>query len=136
MGALVVALVAAGCGSREPETANVVGSIEVQGRAQVEIPRQSGPCYVKDGYDDVREGVSVVIRDGKGEVVALTPLWAPVVTFTSGVESPYDYKCRFNFIAEGVPKGHDFYSVEVGHRGQVNFDEAGLFGRGPHLTLG
>lgn len=77
-------------------------------------------CYGSGGYSDVESGMPVTIRDGKGDILA---------TGNTGTGSQPEGKysqvqCVFEFKIDNVPKA-DFYAIEIGRRGQLNysFDE-------------
>jgi len=83
-------------------------------------------CYTTGGYNDIRAGTDVIVRDETGKTVALGQLGSG----TSSMGS-----CEFPFQVRQVPAGSKFYTVEVSHRGEITFkaDEA----RHPvSLTLG
>jgi hypothetical protein len=73
-------------------------------------------CYGTGGYKDIQGGMSVTIRDGKGGILATG-------NTESGKRPTGEFsnvQCVFSFQLDNVPKS-DFYSVEVGRRGQLNF---------------
>lgn len=66
-------------------------------------------CSGSGGYDDIRKGASVTVYDATGKVVGTGEL--------SG--STYaESGCTWYFQVS-VPDGHDFYQVEVSHRGKI-----------------
>ncbi len=84
-------------------------------------------CFGDGGYDDIRSGVSVTVRDGAGAVLGTGRLG-------DGVK---DLWCTFNFTVADLPKV-DFYSVEVGRRGELtySFDEMETSGWKVDLSIG
>lgn len=73
-------------------------------------------CYGTGGYEDIQAGMSVTVRDGKGNILATGQA-------ENGRRPTGEFsivKCAFNFQVDNVPKS-DFYSIEVGHRGQLNY---------------
>lgn len=68
------------------------------------------------GYDDISEGVSVVIYNADGKKVAAGALEAGRSEGDNGL-------CVFDFKVPDVPSGDGPYGVEVGNRGQVTFKE-------------
>lgn len=73
-------------------------------------------CYGTGGYTDIKEAMAVTIRDGKGNILATGAT-------ESGKRPTGEYSnvlCNFSFEVGNVPKV-DFYSIEVGRRGQLNF---------------
>lgn len=117
----------------------VNGDISVEGDYSANLARDNstvdGPCQVEEGYDDIAEGRSVVIRDSKGETVAIGDLGAVVLAVVEGETDMRMTYCRAHFSVDEVPRGRGFYSVEVGSRGEVEFSEEALFDS-PQLTLG
>lgn len=73
-------------------------------------------CTGSGGYDDIREGAQVVVRDGGGRTLALGSLGGGEMIAAT---------CVFPFEIPGVPRSR-FYSVEVSHRGEVNFSREDL----------
>ncbi len=81
-----------------------------------DIAGNDSNCYGTGGYRDIREAMPVTIRDGKGNILATGAT-------NSGKRPPGEYaniQCTFSFEVSNVPKV-DFYSIEVGRRGQLNF---------------
>lgn len=73
-------------------------------------------CYGTGGYDDIRESMTVTVRDGAGKILA--------VGDTDAGKAPgsadFFVQCVFEFQVDGIPPS-DFYSVEVGRRGELNY---------------
>jgi hypothetical protein len=67
-------------------------------------------CEGSGGYDDIREGAQVTVKDENGHVLATSDL-------LSGVASS-DIECDFAFVVADVPDAR-FYAVEVSHRGEI-----------------
>lgn len=120
-----------GAGARDVSGTVLVGSKLTAYRA----PEEGSPCSVKDGYDDMKPGAPVTIRDSKGEIIAMGELSISTATYSGGSVQLGMHKCLFPFTVKNVPAGRGFYSIEVGNRGQVEFNEEALFGT-PALTLG
>ncbi|MBE9216805.1 PASTA domain-containing protein [Plectonema cf. radiosum LEGE 06105] len=81
-----------------------------------EIQGTDDYCYGSGGYSDIKGGMSVTVRDGKGNILATG-------NTESGVRPPGEYsniQCTFSFNVNNIPKT-EFYSVEVGRRGQMNY---------------
>jgi hypothetical protein len=76
-----------------------------------------GGCEGSGGYEDIAEGASVTVYDAAGAVIATGSLGTS--TYELGT-------CTFDVSVGHVPKGEDFYKVEVSHRGtvQLTADEA------------
>ena len=88
------------------------------------------PCTGKGGYDDIRLGASVVVKDGKGVTLATGRLGA-------GKMGEFGVDCEFSLEVLNVPKA-DFYSIEVGHRGALTYSrkELGAIGWSVAFELG
>lgn len=76
----------------------------------------SRSCVGSSGYDDIRPGTSVTVRNETGETIATTELGSG--EFFDGVGCEYDFQV-------GVPDA-SFYRIEVSHRGDVEFSKAEL----------
>lgn len=89
-------------------------------------------CRGTGGYDDVREGAQVVVKDGGGKIIASTSLSSGKVA-----RPEYTWRCQFEFTIEDVPKA-DFYQIEVSHRGALTYPRQELEERGwfVSFTLG
>lgn len=130
--AAVVLLPLAGCGgsqlegaSAPPSTFKVTGTIMLD-RGVGSAPEDGGDCITDGGYLDIREGAQVTVTDEHDVVIALGSL-DPGHTL--------DAKCIFGFTVTGVPEGKHFYSVEVAHRGALQYTRDGV-GKELALTLG
>lgn len=73
-------------------------------------------CEGKGGYDDLVPGTQVLVTDSSGRNIGLGSLDA-------GVSGLYGESCAFTFRVPDVPSDGGVYSVEVGHRGALNFSE-------------
>ncbi|RZT84913.1 hypothetical protein EV383_1771 [Pseudonocardia sediminis] len=104
------------------------GSMTVNGST---IPQKGptavGVCTTWRGFFDVRAGTAVTVRDSSGAIVAVGQL-APATVGGYG-------SCTFPFMLEDVPLS-DFYTVEVGRRGEVTATAADVTSAGVHLSLG
>lgn len=69
-------------------------------------------CYGTGGYRDVRTNMPVTIRDGQGIILATGE--------TRSGKKDSIVTCIFEFEVSEIPKV-DFYSIEVGRRGQLNY---------------
>lgn len=102
--AVVVVLVVSGGGGQ-----TITGSISLFD------PDVGSDCTGSSGYDDIRSGASITIRNETGETLATGNLGAG--EFFDGVG------CDYPFTVEDVPDA-DFYRIEVTHRGEVEFSRA------------
>ncbi len=71
-------------------------------------------CEGEGGYDDMREGAQVTVRDGSDELIASGRL-AEGEVVTGG--------CEFSFAVQDVPTAA-FYTIEVSHRGGLAYSAA------------
>ncbi len=111
----------AGCSNSD---LTVTGTIEVPGASQTNTAGEDC-AYVSPGYDDIDLGTQVTVIDQSGDVVGLGQL--DTATYTGpypGTDS--GGTCKFSFSVPNVAAGSDFYSIEVGNRGEVTFSEGDL----------
>ena len=104
----------------EPSTFTLTGTFELTEDA---VSDGLGGCEGSGGYDDITEGTAVTVYDAAGTVVATGQL---------GDSKMSSGTCTFEVAVEDVPRGEDFYKVEISHRGTVQLSgdeaEAGQFG--------
>lgn len=84
-------------------------------------------CRGEGGYSDIAGGTQVTVSDDTGTVIAvgaLAPGWGSV------------HSCILPFTVHDVPAGHEFYQVEVSHRGKIKFREEEAKNGLPTLSLG
>jgi hypothetical protein len=98
-----------------PATFSAHGYIDVDG-SSYRLYTGGRTCQPDDGYDDITPGAQVTVTSPSGEVIAVGRLGA-------GRRSA-PYTCRFRFTVAGIPDGLPLYSVEVGHRGALTYNEA------------
>ena len=147
MRSLVLALsiattLAAGCASSQPEPSpsvsvpallSIGGTVSVAGGVS-----QNGldgePCALAEaGYEDIRDGAQVVITDASSKTIAVGKLGPGKMRRPGGADAS-DRHCVFAFEVS-APRGHDFYGIEVSHRGRLQYTAAQL--QAPlELTLG
>lgn len=111
-----------------PTTFSVNGTITLVADSLNSEQAMGGACVTDGGYDDIRTGAQVSVRDEASKVIALGRLDAGHVAeqFTEGALVGYAYKCVFGFTVADVPEGHSIYSVEVSHRGELQYARADL----------
>jgi hypothetical protein len=81
--------------------------------------RGSDDCYVSDGgYDDIQEGLELVILNGKGDRLTTTAL-------ESGEDGISFVWCTFPF-SFTVLEGEEEYIVDFGRRGDFSYSETEL----------
>lgn len=77
-------------------------------------------CYGTGGYSDIQSGMPVTIKDGSGAIIAT----GDVGIGSKPAESQYSsVQCMFSFSVGNIPKA-DFYQVQVGRRGVLNYSFA------------
>ena len=117
---------AAPTASPKPETFDVAGTLTLSGYRDVTLA--DGDCVGDGGYADIRGGAPVIVRDSRGEQLALGSLepgtW-PVID---------EWSCDFAFRLDGVPESGTTYSLEVARRGEVPFSRDDALS--VRLTLG
>lgn len=127
--ALVALLAVAGCGGSTatkspatsptgPKTFTVSGSMQVN-PAALYVPKWRGKSCTSDtGYTDVAAGVAVVVSNPSGVKVAIGALGPGKLSNS--------YTCSYPFTVRDVPDKWSVYSIEVGHRGQVDYSRTQL----------
>lgn len=135
---ITIALLLAGCGAQESATFGTVGnelatptpsaaeSYTIEGvfalvdADGIHIER-AGPaaraewCAGTGGYDDIEPGLQVVVRDGEGSTLGTGRL-----EYDHEAHEATNDLCPLVFTVE-VPRS-DFYSIEVGRRGELVYD--------------
>ena len=69
-------------------------------------------CFGTGGYDDVRGGMKVTVRDGSGTIIATGD--------TDDGRTESSVICVLEFSLSDVPIV-DFYEIEVGRRGSISY---------------
>lgn len=111
--ALVVLIVIACSGMHTLE-----GSMEVIESLPLEDANSIGaPCTGLGGFDDLRRGTTVMVKDENGKVLAVGKLEGGLVV---ALET-----CRFTFKVANIPDA-DFYQIEVSHRGALTYSRGDL----------
>jgi hypothetical protein len=82
-------------------------------------------CSGVGGYDDIRAGTPVSVRDGAGGILAAGTLRSGYVE---------GLRCVFTFELIGVDRS-DVYTFEVGRRGELTYSHAELAADGWHVDL-
>jgi hypothetical protein len=93
-----------------------VGAVAVDGPA----------CAGAGGYSDIAPTTPVVVKNGKGDVLATSSL---------GPGKGDASLCTFSFTFP-VTEGQDRYVVSVGRRGEFSYTFGQLRGQGVHIRLG
>ncbi|MEY2422810.1 MAG: hypothetical protein QOI95_2877 [Acidimicrobiaceae bacterium] len=95
-----------------------------------------GPCTGQGGFNDLRDGAPVVVKDGAGKIVATGQLGAGKRIGVNGATT-VSTECRFPVTVSGIPAS-DFYQVEVSRRGAQTYSLADLETATwqVHLTIG
>ncbi|HYQ64532.1 hypothetical protein [Actinophytocola sp.] len=124
----VVALVIVLTSSDDDPAAN---SVTINGSMKMgygDITRSGSDCSGRGGYDDIHEGTDVTVYDDTGKIVGASEL-------TGSSYGASDSSCTWFFQVK-VQGGHDFYQVEVSHRGKITVSAAEAKSRQVALTLG
>lgn len=127
-GALALASVLAGCGvggiGKEAAPKEITGSITLAAYDGY-FGDSSGVCIGKGGYDDLRGGANVVVKDGKGAIIGSSKLGTGSRVVNVGCQFP---------INVSVPDS-DFYVLEVSHRGEQTYSRADMEAKGYRVLL-
>jgi len=124
--AVTVLFVGAGAiayGFLAPGTVTVTGSLEL-----TDARTAKASCIGRGGYSDIHTGTQVIVTDATGSTLALGRLTDGELTSDLDV-------CRYEFKVTGIPGGHDFYGIEIGHRSRIQRSRDDI-GKPIHLTLG
>ena len=83
-------------------------------------PREGDECWGAYGKDDIRAGAEVTVKDGADNTLAFGRLDPGIVELVvvRGAKNPK--YCVFSFELTDVPEA-DFYSIEVGGRGDLSY---------------
>ena len=111
------------------ETANASGTFVLIDTAKEfvsSIESDEGKCHGIHGYSDIGSGTQVMVKNGKGEILASAPL---------GEGHGDDVNCRFAF-SFPITEGQDRYVVSVGHRGEFSYSFEQLRRGGVEIHLG
>lgn len=90
------------------------------------IASYGSSCSGADGYSDIDEGTQVVVKNGKGDILATTTL---------GQGTGNRYRCSFP-VSFDITEGQDRYLISTGRRGEISFAFTELKNNGLALTLG
>jgi len=84
------------------------------------------PCHGAAGLSDISVGAQVTVRNGDDKVIAIGQLGDGVARTVDRTSKSGAAICSFSLAVSGVPEGSSFYSVEVAHRGPVQFTSAAM----------
>lgn len=79
-------------------------------------------CFGTRGYDDIRAGASVVVKNEEGKIIATGNLGQGIDELGLG------YSCVFQITVDDVTDA-DFYSIAVSNRGELTYSRQELEGR-------
>jgi hypothetical protein len=134
--AAVAAAVVAGCGSAAPApvSATIHGVFKLRDGSGISGSTISDSCTGFEGFDDIRHGAQVVVKDQNGTVIGTGTLSSGRTTRKLGDVA---LECTFRFSVSGLPKA-TFYSIEVSKRGaqQYSYDKLVRSGWNAALSLG
>jgi hypothetical protein len=112
------------------ETATIAGIFVLTERSSdaeiSSIASDGTSCNGTDGYSDIGRDTQVVVRNGKGEILATTSL---------GEGRGDNATCTFSF-SFPVTEGQDRYIVSVSHRGEFIYTFNQLVSQGVRIRLG
>ncbi len=118
MAVSTAAMLFAGCGGSgdtEAKTRILNGTFTLSGSSNSTHPQGDGGfCYGDDGYDDIEAGLRVVVADGNGKTLATGSLG-------NSRYNAAERDCVFPVIVTTPLPKADFYSVEVGRRGDLTY---------------
>lgn len=111
----LLAALASGCGGSEPAPLTISGTIAIAPRAGGWTGGAGERCETgtSGGHSDLKEGAQIVISDATAKTLAIGHLGGGAQDGVGG--------CKFSFRVTEVPVGHDFYGVEVTHRGRLQY---------------
>lgn len=110
------------------ETATATGTfilIDTAKEYVSSITSDGTTCRGAYGYADIGSGTQVIVKNGKGEILAATSL---------GEGHGDDVNCKFSFTFP-ITEGQDRYVLSVGHRGEFSYT-FGQLQRGVEVHLG
>ncbi len=108
----------AACGNGEPPEPTATPTPEhvtVEGVFALASDRVTPSCRGEGGYSDITPGTEVLLTSGTGDILDVTRLGdaaEPEYLGSSG--------CVYTFELS-VPRGHEYYTVEVGSRGSFTY---------------
>ncbi|ORA35969.1 DUF732 domain-containing protein [Mycobacterium aquaticum] len=109
------------------DSATVSGIFVVTDSAGVDaITSDGATCQGANGYSDVGRDTQVIVKNGKGEILATTAL---------GQGKGNSANCTFSF-SFPVTEGQDRYVVSVGRRGEFSYSFGQLRAQGVQIHLG
>jgi hypothetical protein len=91
------------------------GGHKVEGTFALFDPEVGSDCHGSGGYDDIRPGAAVTIRNESGNTIASGDLEEGEHFEGTG--------CEYPFTIDDVPNA-EFYRIQVSHRGEVEFSHA------------
>lgn len=109
-------------------TITIYGTFAVGDIAGDSVTQDGDFCFTSGGFSDIGSGTDITVLDGSGIVIATSRLERPVTL------EGQTWACVFPFIIENVP-AVDFYTIEVGRRGDLTYSAAELQAADYHLDL-
>lgn len=126
---LIAALLVAGCGGPAatiaPTAAPTAEVYTLTGTFTLKSSSNAGSnldCHGTGGFDDIKGGLDVVVRDQSHTILAAS-------TLGPGKKNVGATECAFAFTVPNVPRA-TFYSVAVGHRGELTYSFAEMVSNG------
>lgn len=112
---IIVVAVSAFTADRAPDTFEILGAITLEDNITTYGLPDGFECAGKGGYKDIGPGVAVTVTDEAGTLLAKGAI---------GKSSGGTSGCWLDFTVPAVPRGSEFYKVEVGHRGELTYTES------------
>jgi hypothetical protein len=81
---------------------------------------QGRDCAGRRGYDDINGNISIVVKDGTGNIVATGKTESGTYKLVSSSPDGPLVQCIFSFYPITLPKS-DFYVVSLANRGSMTF---------------
>ncbi|MGV0736115.1 DUF732 domain-containing protein [Mycobacterium syngnathidarum] len=114
-------------GFRVLEKTTVTGTFALSDNAGLEgIMSDGTTCQGANGYSDVNPGTIVIVKNGRGDVLATTTL---------GTGKGSAASCVFTFSVP-LTEGEDRYVLSVGRRGEFSYSFEQLVAKGIRMQLG
>jgi len=124
-------LAAASTPSATLETGSVRGTVQVEldfmANAKAGNHSQYGTCLVLKDYESVVDGAKLAVLNAEGDVVGLGALVSTGLELIEGGDALNEAYCGFMFKIDDVPKGAEFYGVEIAGRDAIRYTEAEVF---------
>ena len=97
------------------------------------ISGEGNNCFGRSGYQDIRGGTQIIVKDGSGKVLAI----GKISNGRSPAGQYFQHICRFTFKISNISRTN-FYSIKIGRRGEILYSYQDLVKQNwnVNLTLG